>query len=217
MAIRRSHLHAILTATFLEGDGHMHDKRSLMAVSTGSHHQRRWTREEFHKLYELGLFAADEPLELVDGEIIVMAAQLAPHRVGVGLLQRALQTAYGPQYWVCIQSSLPLDVWSEPEPDIAVLPGHPLDYLDEHQPQPLLICEVSASTLRLDRVQKQRIYARACVPEYWILNLKDMCLEVYRQPRKSVYERREVHGSADRVGLPGLQTSIQVRDILPLR
>jgi Uma2 family endonuclease len=83
---------------------------------------------------------------------------------------------------VRVQGPLALDDESEPEPDVAVVPGTFRDYVVEHPAQPVLVVEVSESSLALDRDYKGSLYARAGLADYWILNLGDRCLEVYRDP-----------------------------------
>jgi Uma2 family endonuclease len=75
-----------------------------------------------------------------------------------------------------------LDDRSEPEPDVVVVPGRARDYLEEHPSHPVLIVEVSETSLALDRMRKGGRYARAGITDYWVVNLKDEVLEVYREP-----------------------------------
>ena len=75
----------------------------------------------------------------------------------------------------------------EPEPDVAIVPGGPRDHLAEHPRVAALVVEVADSSLEYDRVDKARLYARAGFAEYWIVNLRDRCLEVHRQPSSGGY------------------------------
>ncbi len=83
-------------------------------------------------------------------------------------------------YTVRNQMPLALDENSEPEPDVAVVPGKARDYTQAHPTTAVLVVEVADATLRLDRKTKQAVYARNGIAEYWIVNLKDNSLEVYR-------------------------------------
>lgn len=143
----------------------------------------RWTREQYYRLIEAGFFD-DGRVELLEGLIWDMAGQLTLHTTGVRLTQLALEDAFRGTFEVRVQMSITLPDGTEPEPDVAVASGMPLDYL-EHHPGPeelLLVAEVSDSTLVKDRGPKLASYARAWIAEYWITNLVNRQLEVYRQP-----------------------------------
>jgi Uma2 family endonuclease len=83
---------------------------------------------------------------------------------------------------VRLQAPVSLDDESEPEPDVVVVPGGPSDYRDEHPARPVLVIEVADSSLSFDRREKGSLYARAGLADYWIVNLVDRVLEVYRDP-----------------------------------
>ncbi len=143
----------------------------------------RWTPGQYHRLIEAGFFD-DGRVELLEGLIWDMASQLTLHTTGVRLTQIALEEAFQGQYEVRIQMAITLPNGMEPEPDIAIAPGTPLDYL-EHHPRPeelLLTVEVSDSSLTRDRGLKLVSYAQAFISEYWIVNLVNHQLEVYRKP-----------------------------------
>ena len=154
-------------------------------MSTPAIRTRRWSRVEYDQLIEKGVFRPDERLELLAGELVVREPQGTPHAVGITLVQEALRRAFGPGWLVRIQLPLALDDESEPEPDISVVPGWPRDYLEAHSSRPVLVVEVAEASLALDRTHKGGLYARAGVGDYWILNLVDGVLEVYRQPAPS--------------------------------
>lgn len=143
---------------------------------------RRWSRQEYYQLADLGWFRRKRAL-LLSGEIYEMAGQGNWHSVGIGKGVDALRDVFTPpNFWT--RPQLPLDLddgTSEPEPDIAVVPGKPDDYLS-HPSTALLIVEVADSSIHLDR-RKAAYYAAADVPEYWIVNLRDRVLERYRNPR----------------------------------
>ncbi|MBC7542005.1 MAG: Uma2 family endonuclease [Candidatus Sericytochromatia bacterium] len=143
---------------------------------------RRWTRAEYEQLIDAGIFQPDEHLELLDGEILTMTPQKSRHATVVRLLQRTLEAVFTAGFDVRPQLPLALDLLSAPEPDLAVVAGAPLDYLDAHPATAVLIVEVSDTSLRLDRQRKGQLYARAGIAEYWIVNLVDGIVEVYREP-----------------------------------
>jgi Uma2 family endonuclease len=143
---------------------------------------RRWTRAEYDRMVDIGLLGSDDHVELIDGEIITMAPQKSLHATVVGLAQDALSKGIGPGMHVRVQSPVALDADSEPEPDLVVVRGERRDYLGAHPAAPLLIVEVSDSTLSFDRTRKAAIYARSGIAEYWIVNIVDRVLEVHRGP-----------------------------------
>src|SRR5205085_7711155 len=81
------------------------------------------------------------------------------------------------------QNPISLDDESAPEPDIAVVRGSLADYRHAHPARPALIVEVAETSLRFDRIEKGSLYARAGIVDYWIVNLIDRVVEVYREPR----------------------------------
>jgi Uma2 family endonuclease len=140
---------------------------------------RRWTRQEYDQLVDLGLFDGQR-LELVEGRIIQMSPQNVSHRVGLELMDRFVRKAFPSGHRVCIQMPFRAADGSEPEPDVAVIPGDPRG-VTGHPSHAVLIVEVSDTTLRHDR-NKARLYAASGVGDYWILNLVDRTLELYRDP-----------------------------------
>ena len=145
-------------------------------------HIRRWTRTEYHQLARVGILLEDEPVELVDGQLIVAERKTPPHSLVVGLTADALRAAFGGGWFVRQQGPIALDDHSEPESDVDVVPGGPRDYLADHPDRPVLVVEVADSSLLLDRHHKGSAYARAGLPDYWIVNLVDRQVEVYRRP-----------------------------------
>lgn len=143
---------------------------------------KHWTRLEYDRMAEVGILAPDERVELLEGEIITMTPQHGPHAASIGLVDVALRRVFGSTHWIRIQLPIIIDPDSEPEPDLAVVPGSPRDYVQEHPRTALLVVEVTDSTIAKDRTYKTRIYARAGIQEYWIINLAERCLEVYRDP-----------------------------------
>ena len=142
---------------------------------------RRWKRVEYEQLVERGFFQPDERLELLDGLLVVREPQGSRHAAIVALVHEVLQRAFGRGYTTRDHSPVALDDTSEPEPDVIMVRGKPLDYLRGHPSTPLLVVEVADSSVARDR-RKGGLYARAGIQEYWIVNLVDNVLEVYRQP-----------------------------------
>lgn len=180
---------------------------------------RRWTREEYYRAADLGLFRPEERLELLDGEIIEkMSPQKAPHAAVVSLVARIVGTAFGPGHTVRSQLPLILNDLSEPEPDAVVAPGTEFDYMASHPnaSDARLVVEVSDTTLRYDRGRKRPAYARAGILEYWILNLPQRQLEVHRDPAGARYRSVTIYGEHDVVTpLAAPHATVPVSDLLP--
>jgi Uma2 family endonuclease len=176
---------------------------------------RRWTREEYERLVEQGFFDPEERLELVDGVIREMSPQSGRHATGVLLVHSALSTIFSAGFYIRIQMPLALGFDSEPEPDLAVISGKPLDNPDVHPSTAVLVVEVADSSLLRDR-NKASLYARAEIPEYWLENLVDWCLEVYREPKDGTYTSRTVLCEGDTVSPQARpEAMIPVASLLP--
>jgi Uma2 family endonuclease len=146
---------------------------------------RRWTRAEYDRLIQLGVFEEDERIELLDGVLAVREPQGTRHSAGIRRVRETLRRALGETWLVDSQLPIALDDMSEPEPDVAVVPPHPDDYRDEHPSRPLLIVEVAETSYRIDHNYKASLYARAGIAEYWIADLGRETLEVHRAPETS--------------------------------
>jgi Uma2 family endonuclease len=149
----------------------------------------RFTVDDFHRMAEAGIFHEDSRVELIKGRIVDMAAIGSAHMVAVNRLTRFLVTAVGNRGVVSVQNPVRLDRGSEPQPDITILrPG--ADDLGAPIPSPsdvLLLIEVADSSLQEDRDEKAPLYAASGVSEYWIVNLVDHSVEVYRRPEADRY------------------------------
>jgi Uma2 family endonuclease len=148
----------------------------------------------------------------LDGEIIDMSPQKSQHAAACDLAEAALRTCDFGAAYVRTQKPLALDDRSEPEPDLAVVPGTPRDYADAHPDHALLIVEVADSSLGYDRTRKAGAYARNGVPEYWIINLRERVLEVRRGPIDGVYsehQRLPADGQVAPIAAPGCRIAVQ--------
>jgi len=184
---------------------------------------RRWTRQQYDRMVETGIFAPGERVELIDGEVLAMTPQGSGHATALLLAEEALRIAFGAGTHVRVQLPLALDPSSEPEPDLTVVFGSLREYRDAHPTSALLVVEVADTTLLYDREQKGSLYARAGVPEYWVLNLLDGRLEVYREPGPMpavrygwAYQETRTYGPTDRISpLHARQASVGIADLLP--
>ena len=144
--------------------------------------QHRWSREQYERLIDHGILDEDDPVELLDGLLLVREPQHSPHRTAILLAAKALERAFGEGWFVQTQSPIVLGARSMPEPDVCVVRGSPRDYATAHPTRPALIVEVAQSGLRLARGRKAVVYARAGIADYWIVNLVEQAVEVYRDP-----------------------------------
>ena len=176
----------------------------------------RWTREEFEGVVRRGGFDAGLRVELIEGELVDMTPHDPEHITALELVAAALRNTYKNGWIVRTQAPIALSDASEPEPDLAVVKGEYRDYLEEHPRHAHLLVEVSRTSLAHDRGNKLRIYAEAEMPEYWILNLVDRQLEVFRAPEGDSYSERITFGPGDAVPLPGFpDTALRIADVLP--
>lgn len=143
--------------------------------------RRRFTLDEYHWLVQQGFFG-DERVELIDGEIVCMAPTGPEHSTSNDRVSSKLILLLADKpYYVRVQNPLALG-GHEPVPDVAVVPGSPDDYRQAHPPTALLVIEIADTSLEYDRTVKMSLYASAGIPEYWIVNLVERRLEVYREP-----------------------------------
>src|SRR5918993_4410484 len=140
---------------------------------------RRWTKSEYDSLAEQGWFQ-HQRVQLIHGEIIEMPPHGHAHFQMLNRVGELLRSAFGPGYWVRLQGPLNLPMDSVPEPDVAVVKGTFEEYR-AHPTTALLAVEISDTTLRLDR-RKTSLYAAAGIADYWIVNMVQGQLEVYRNP-----------------------------------
>ncbi len=144
---------------------------------------RRFTVEEYHQLISTGILGEDDPCELLEGYIVPKMSRNPPHDLCLVLLHTVLAKIL-PHGWFLRGQSPVTTADSEPEPDLAVVRGDPRDFRARH-PGPAdmgLVVEVADSSLERDESFKARLYARASVAVYWIVNIPDNLLEVYTHP-----------------------------------
>ena len=151
---------------------------------------RLFTVEEYERLHELGIFGPEERVELIGGEIVPMAAQDPRHANAVSWCNNIFSEIFGRTHLVRIQLPITDGKHSEPEPDLTLLSKAAAKLVARHPKSVDLVLEVSNTTLLFDRREKLQVYAAAGFQEYWIVNLEDRLLEVYRQPSGARYLER---------------------------
>lgn len=181
--------------------------------------RKRWTRKECARLVKKGLLTGR--YELIEGEIISKMGQNRPHIISVGMVENWLKRVFGDLF---TQSQAPIDVANEsnaitePEPDGAAL-TQPFTSYTVNNPGPadlLLVVEVSDTTLRYDVTTKARVYARAGIVEYWVLDLNNRRLIVHRDPQTSSYQTVTEHADTDTIApLSRPDALTLVADLLP--
>jgi Uma2 family endonuclease len=140
----------------------------------------RWTVKDYFRMSEAGLLH-DRRAELLNGDLLKMPAQATPHRVAISKTSALLFGALGATHWVVSQGTLILSKHDAPDPDFHIFDA-PMGTPDNRLPLPVLVIEISDSTYRKDSGPKLRTYARAGILDYWIFNLPQDRIEIYRQP-----------------------------------
>jgi Uma2 family endonuclease len=179
---------------------------------------RRFTVDEYHRMAEVGILGPDDRVELLDGEIVEVSPIGPRHAATVTRLTHTLIRLVGDRALVRSQNPMVSDRYSEPEPDLSLVVPR-ADYYAESHPlsrDTLLVVEVADTSLRYDRLRKIPNYARAGIPEVWLVDLATKQIERYRDPQGDAYADRHVLGRADSLTvlrLPGFE--IPVADLLP--
>ncbi len=184
---------------------------------------RRFSVAEYHRLIELGFLTEDDNLELLEGYLVHKMSRNPPHDAAIQKGTRKWLRLLPPGWDLRVQSAITLSE-SEPEPDFAIVRGDETAYTTRH-PTPAdigLVVEVSDATLPGDRDDKGRIYARAGIPCYWIVNLVDRQVEEYSSPSgpgpDPRFAQRVDHRPGDSVSLllgGNLQVQVAAQDLLP--
>lgn len=154
--------------------------------------RRRFTVEEFHRMADARVISEDDRVELLEGEIIEMAAIGSRHASCVDRLNRLFMRAVGEQAIVRVQNPMVLDEWSQPQPDLILIRPR-ADFYAAGHPGPadvLLAVEVADASLEADRGVKVPLYARHGVPEVWLVDLEDRSIEAFRDPSPAGYRTR---------------------------
>jgi Uma2 family endonuclease len=144
--------------------------------------QRRITVADFHRMVDAGIIDPDERVELLEGVLIAMPPVGEPHSWSIQELNRIITRALPDLYRTRPQLPVTLGIYSEPQPDLAIVTIEQGGRRTEHPESALLVIEVSVSSLRYDRNAKAAVYARAGIPEYWIVDVEGRAVEVRVDP-----------------------------------
>ena len=186
---------------------------------------RLFTLDEYHQLIDIGFFDEDERVELLEGVLVSTSPIKPPHALTVDLLTRVFTSLFTRRnVLVRVQSPIYLPgTMTEPEPDLTIFRGSVADWKERH-PSPsdiLFLVEVADTSLTRDRSRKGTIYAQAGILEYWIWNLADESLEVYRDPHAppagdALYQTKRTFRRGDSVApLAFPDFEVAVSEVLP--
>ncbi len=156
--------------------------------------RRPFSVDEYYRMADSGILTDDDRVELIEGEIVQMTPIGSRHAACVKKLIKVFTNMIGGEEILSVQDPIRLDEFTEPEPDIAVLKERDDFYAKSH-PGPedvLLIIEVADASVRYDREVKIPLYAKAGIPEVWIVNLPDKTIEMFRNPVESGYEETSI-------------------------
>ncbi|KAM3096058.1 Uma2 family endonuclease [Phormidesmis sp. 146-35] len=159
---------------------------------------RQISVQDYHRMSEAGILHPDERVELLEGQIIKMAAKRTAHRAAVSRVNHLLKERLGDRVLICLQDPIRLDDYSEPEPDVAVVRPDPL-YYEDHHPTPaevFLLIEVAYTSLKFDYETKALAYGRSGIADYWVLDVNDRKLHVFRMPNATGYQSETILSEA---------------------
>lgn len=178
--------------------------------------RRRFTVDEVLRMVEVGILQEDEPLELLEGELVEMSPQGSLHRSLKAHVRMMLEHVFGDRVFVSDQDPLDVGGDSLPEPDLTLLRGAPMDYVDAHPTgsDALLVVEIAVSSQATDR-WKAQLYARGGVPEYWLIDVPARAVTVYRRPEDGEYQEVTLRQPGDTLPLPTLDLRWPVESLLP--
>lgn len=179
-----------------------------------------WTVQEYRRMSDLGILDPSQRTELIAGQIVLMTAKGTPHVLTLRLLATALENALVDRSaaFISTQDPIRLDNFSEPEPDLAIVKGRILDYTQAHPGAEdiYLVIEVADSTLKQDCEVKDKLYARSSIAEYWVIDLKNRQVQIFRDPTPTGYSSQliltETH-SVSPLAFP--EIGLAIASILP--
>lgn len=178
---------------------------------------RRFTAQEYDRLGEMGFISSDERVELIEGIICKMGPEGKRHVAAIELVLDLFTNRLKGRHRVRSQHPLTVAMDSQPEPDIAIVEAaDPRAYLEAHPTAALLVVEVSDNSLDKDLTWKANLYARGKIPEYWVLNLVEDNLIVFRKPSEEGYREKRTLKRVDTVSpLRFPEIEVTVNKLLP--
>ena len=176
--------------------------------------RRHFTVEEYDRMVETGIIDEGERVELLEGEIVAMPPMGDPHRGTVNLLNDMLVRRFAGRAIVQVQCPIVVSFDSEPEPDLALLPPGDAAYgrRAARPPDIYVALEVADTTRRLDYGLKRRLYGKTAIAEYWIVDLRERTIHLFRDPRPQGYRSERVAASGDTVAFAAFPDDVFVAD-----
>jgi hypothetical protein len=175
--------------------------------------QYRFTADEFEQMGRAGILHEDQRLELIDGFILEMSPIGSKHVVAMACLNEILVLQWAGRLTVSVQSPIRLGPRNEPLPALAVLRHRPRHYANAlpTPPDVLLVIEISDTSIEYDRDTKIPLYAKAGIPEAWLVDLQAETITVYREPAPEGYRQAQQYGRGEKVksaSVPGLEVEV---------
>ena len=191
---------------------------TLTATAPTRVEKRKFTVAEYYRMAEVGILKAGEKVQLIEGEIVVKAPIGPGHAWDVALSIPLFSRLAEGRFMLQIQNPVHLNDNSEPEPDIMLMRLRPEGYRQAH-PTPadvLLVIEIADSSLAYDRDVKAHVYGRNAIPETWVKNLPEDCIERFTEPGPEGYGQHTILRRGETitpVSLPDLELAVE--DLLP--
>jgi Uma2 family endonuclease len=190
-------------------------------VPSGPPRNLLWTVPQFHYLGDLGCFEGRRAW-LINGVIVEEGPMNPPHRIALELTDSLMRSVFGSGWRVCVQMPLVLGQQTDPEPDIAIVPGSPRG-TSAHPTTAVLVIEVADTSLNHDTTTKAEVYATAGIADYWVLDVDGRRLFVFRDPASlpaglggAAYRTQLTLGPTDSVApLSAPSSPVRVADLLP--
>jgi Uma2 family endonuclease len=186
--------------------------------------RRRWTIAEYRQMAQAGLLNGMRTI-LIHGEVLTMPMAAPPHDIALNLTAAFLASVCPPNHHLRNQQSFNVGTDNDPGPDLAIVPGSIRDYVTDAPTRALLIVEVAASSLFDDTTTKAELYATAGVPEYWVIDLQNRQLIVFRDPQPlplpqglgaTAYKTHLTLSPTDTINpLAAPAATVRVADLLP--
>jgi Uma2 family endonuclease len=185
----------------------------MPAATIGRPPTLRWKCSDFHRAGDFGLFEGRGAL-LIDGVILEEGWMSPAHAMTLQLTNDALRRGFPRGFWIRQRFPLPLNEWTEPMPDFAIVAGDPRSFAKAHPTTASLVIEISDTTFDFDTDEKRLLYATAGIPEYWVVDVNGRRLLVCRNPVNGDYPAPQVLVQTDVVTPLAASATVRVADLL---
>ncbi len=179
---------------------------------------RLWNVREYHSLMEKGVLNPEERIELIQGQLITMSPKGTLHTSATRRISKTLSISLANKAAIYTQDPIQLNDYSEPEPDVSVVKFDPLDYVSHH-PQAeevYLLIEVADSSLEYDCQVKAQLYAQSGINDYWVIDVRDRKLFLFRKPHQSDYKIKQILTENESINLLSFpDICLSISELLP--